>query len=164
MRRGRTIVALAFVASLLASVGVNAATVSFGAVSIPFSATIGQVHVGGAFVDQYTFTPTGSGSGAAAVFRIQSLPTLSIANFAISLKNLTTSGSVSGSTVGDFALLSATVLANNNYSLRVSGLANGTGGGAYTGALSVVPIPAALPLFLTALAGVALISRRRSAS
>jgi hypothetical protein len=56
------------------------------------------------------------------------------------------------------------MLTAGSYVLEISGVANGTLGGSYTGTLnfgSPVPLPAGLPLLLTGIATLAGFARRR---
>ena len=168
------VAAAAVSAVLLASGAANATTTALGpaVVGTPLSFG-GLVPAAGGFQDYFTFSlPANGGSG------------YSVANFTLlgslyntMLSTLSVFTNANGIMFdGDDALVSVTTLPGSgqlafalpsqpagNYYLQVAGVANGTNGGIYTGAISVtaVPEPETYAMMLAGLAALGFLARRR---
>jgi hypothetical protein len=157
---------LAVVLAAGAMASAKAATiVDFGVLNIGDGETIGRTPPlvsPGAFTDDYLFQVSSSAAGAAALIEIEVQNFLDISNLILQIR--TAAGVVLGTATGGSALtVAASSLAvGTQYLVRVSGNAVGALGGSYSGPLAIVPIPAALPLMLGALAGLGLIARRKT--
>lgn len=121
---------------------------------------------GVSFTDDFTFQVSSALAAAAVVVELEFQPVFDITGLTLGIYNVDTNSYVGGPVGGNFALqiLSSALAAGTQYAVRVTGTASGVSGGAYSGALGIVPvpIPAALPLMLGALAGLGLIARRKT--
>jgi hypothetical protein len=168
------VAAAAVSAVMLASGAANATTTALGSavVGTPLSFG-GLVPAAGGFMDYFTFSlPANGGSG------------YSVANFALlpgmyntMLSTLSVFSNPNGMMFdADDSLVSVSSLpgpgqlalalpsqAAGNYYLQVTGVANGTSGGIYTGAISVtaVPEPETYAMMLAGLAALGFLARRR---
>lgn len=168
MKRLCTAVLFAFILAFGVMTAAQAATIlNFGTLGIGDSRTIGRplpnptVPVG-AFEDDYLFQVNSNAAGAAAVIEIEIGNFFDITGLLLQLR--TAAGGILDTASGGSALTVAAsaLTAGTQYLVRVSGTATGQLGGAYSGPLAIVPVPAALPLMLGALAGLGLIARRKT--
>jgi hypothetical protein len=115
----------------------NLGSLSFG------DNSLGYHTASGTFLDKYNFVIPSlgdAGIGAGVLnFTLSNQPYFNIDNFSVALYSAADSllGSQSGSSV-DFQVSN---LGAGSYYLSVTGLANGSNGGAYSGAVSLVPVP-----------------------
>jgi hypothetical protein len=93
-----------------------------------------------------------------------------VQNLTVGTTGSVTTGLVDGWSASTNGLVSSTTLSPTNisggyYVLEIAGLETGSVSGAYDGQLSItpVPLPAALPLLLSGIAGIGLHNRRRNA-
>ena len=131
----------------------------------------GDVHGPGSFTDIYEFNTTSAPLGTVTISakgiigNIGSLTLvwLNAANSVISPALIVTNADGSNTGASPLAFVLADVA---TYYLRVTGIAGvgSTGGGSYEVAISTTPIPPALVLFGTALAGLGFLGRRRRAA
>lgn len=181
MKRIAALIVAGFLAIGLVGKPAAAATYNLGAIP----ANGGAFHFGGAialgqptFTDTFNFTLTAphsdlSGVVADILLQIGKLPILDITKFGVALLDSTNTligsilldGPSPNSTGLSFAYSN---LASGAYHLVVGGQTAGLFGGVYILAfdteVSQVPIPAALPLFLTAVAGMGGFAYRRRQS
>ncbi len=117
----------------------------------------------GAFIDEYLFQVASSAAGSAVVVDVKDLGVRDITGLTLALFSMPGPNSIDSDSGGNYLEVAAASLsAGVQYFVRVSGTAVGTQGGQYLGGLSIVPVPAALPLMLGALAGLGLIARRKT--
>jgi hypothetical protein len=163
--------------ALALAVGIAAASFAVSpahAVTVPIKGNLGILPVGSTqifgssptsspFAEAFTFSVGVNSEGKTAAAALSGLP---FPNSVV----LTSVSIVKGTvTAGGFNIIS-TLDSGGEGDLVTAALTagvfavvvQGTGTGPYSGVLKVVPVPAALPLFLTALAGVGLIARRRA--
>ncbi|MDR3517028.1 MAG: FxDxF family PEP-CTERM protein [Azospirillaceae bacterium] len=178
MTRIRSLVAIAGTATLL-SVPAGASTIT----NLSLTGTSGGAQTGsssilssGSFTDFFTFSlSSGAASTSAIVDSAYSTVAQKITNLVLSLYrgtpgsgSLVTTGTTSaiatGSSTGyEYGALSTQGLAPGAYYLAATGTVAGATAADVSGTVSVspVPLPAALPLFGAALAGLGLMGRRR---
>jgi hypothetical protein len=117
------------------------------------------------FTDDWFFTLSLAGGVDAAVISINLVvgPGLdySYSSLSASLFDYTTSTPVPGT--GGGTSFTASLVSGDIYEVIVQGTPNGSLGGLYSGAVDVVPLPAAAWLLLSGLAGMGLLARRRLA-
>ncbi len=155
MNRHMTLTAASLLAVILLSAplqAVFAATVNIGALtaSTPYINPVAQGP--GNFSDIYNFSVTGQNHAIINATAVDLAPFYSISGLSLSLfdaPDAVGTPLASGSTI-------SWLLADGNHSFRIDGQADGTGGGFYTAAIAVspVPLPAAFWLMLSALAGI----------
>jgi hypothetical protein len=117
----------------------------------------------GSFTDDYRFQVSTNASGAAIVVEVENGSVRDIDGFTLALFSTLAPGAIVTDTGSNVLEVAASSLsAGVQYFVRVTGNATGTAGGQYLGGLSIVPVPAALPLMLGALAGLGLIARRKT--
>lgn len=169
----RSAVALAFAG---ACSGAGASTTHLGPITFGATAFNGTVLGAGFFNDVFTFVAPANGGSAYSVvnFPLNLGPAGTFNTVFTSLTlmsnpngilfdfddTLLASGVGSGSTVN----MSFSASSGGNYYLAVNGLANGTSGGLYSGAISISPIPepGAYGLFLAGLGLIGtMVTRRR---
>jgi hypothetical protein len=162
----RISVALAVALSLLAaaSAGAQAATINnFGTLSPTSVESLGRaVPAATTFTDDYLFQVAENSTGASSVVNISFSNILNFSDLSLRLFGGAVNDIDTGT--GTLSVVSSMLVPFTQYTVRVAGVTSGSGGGAYSGGLVVapVPVPAALPLMLGALAGLALIARRRT--
>lgn len=145
----------------------EAATYDLGTISPPATNATGAVVGTGAFTDIFTFSVDKAAMIGVSLTPTVIKPTYDISGLAYSLYQGSTLliGAISAPTQLTYAVATGVT-----YSLVVTGTATGTSGGSYGGSLSsvpslVTPVPAALPLLGSGLAGLAgLMARRRRAA
>lgn len=129
------LIAAAFVT---AGFGANATEYNLG--NLPTGYTgFGANFVSGSFLDKINFSLTGESSGSfgagALNFTVGGAPILNISGLSLALFDSNDNSLASGL---DFSL---NALSGGNYYLKVSGVANGLGGGVYAGGINVSPVP-----------------------
>lgn len=157
-------IALAVTLSLLAaaSTGAQAALIqNFGTLTPTSVQNIGRaIPASTTFTDDYLFQVATNATGASSIVNISFSNILNFSD--LSLRLFGGAVDVTDTGTGTLAVLSSALVPDTQYTVQVAGTSSGSGGGAYSGGLVVapVPVPAALPLMLGALAGLALIARR----
>jgi hypothetical protein len=121
---------------------------------IPFT-----VQSSGFFTDNFYFTLAPTASKLDSNVTNIALAGFGFTSLTAKLFNYTTSTAVPGGTGLNFSLSSHT--GGDTYDLQVSGTPWTTAGGIFSGAVRVVPIPAAAWLLISGLAGIGAMARRR---
>lgn len=165
----RLCVAMLLAVTLIAGTTMRANAVSLGTLNPGDFKQIGGDPGPGSFSDTFDFYVSSTLVGAAATINVKldllNNTFLDIEDFTLEFINLTTNQVLdSADGLDSLSVSYSPLLTGVQYAIRVSGDAVGTLGGAYGGALAVaaVPVPAALPLMLGALAGLGLIARRKT--
>ena len=139
------------VIALLAAVAANAAwatdyTFNLGVwnPSTPYTQIVNHTlpgeSVGTAFVDFFNFQVAGGGNASSVAVNLNLDPFLNIANLQLGLySGQNALGSLLDGPVGSGVTLTANLLTNTDYSLRVTGVTSGSLGGSYSTAIAVVP-------------------------
>lgn len=135
-------------------------TLNFGGSGLLARTPSGNVPPGN-FDDDYRFKVASSAAGTAFVASIET-DGRDITGLKLALFEAPSNSIVSDTGSSYLEVAASSLSAGVQYFVRVSGNANGSAGGKYAGGLSIVPVPAALPLMLGALAGLALIARRKT--
>jgi hypothetical protein len=132
-----------------------------GLIARPNSSPLGAVPAG-VFEDDYLFQVNAIAAGSALLVELNQFGR-DITGLTLKLFSNTPSPVEidSDTGVGVLEVAAASLTSGVQYFVRVSGTA-GAAGGQYLGGLSIVPVPAALPLMLGALAGLGLIARRKT--
>lgn len=155
----------AFVAAETSAV---AATIDLGTLGAPGSASDTSLVGAGAYGDSWTFHLDANSDLSGSVSDIALPGLLDIANFSVRLFQVSPLGAI-GSTLldpaGNGLVFSYTNLGPGDYFFAVFGQATGAGGGLYglqlNAAVSQVPLPPALLLFLSAIGGIGGVAYRR---
>jgi len=162
------------VIALLAAVAANTAwatdyTFNLGAwnPSTPYTQIVNHTlpgePVGTAFVDFFNFQVAGGGSASSVAVNLNLDPFLNIANLQLGLyAGQNGLGSLLDGPVGSGVTLTANLLTNTDYSLRVTGVTSGSLGGSYSTAIAVVPEAQTWVMMLLGLGLVGLAWQRKS--
>jgi len=178
MKLANKIVGLAAGSALLAgaSMGASAATMDVGLVSLDEPTTFTGVLSPGAFINTITFELPANGGSAYSLVNVP----LSLfgANFDLIFSSIALFSNADGILFnGDDALLTSSNTGGSEmslsfggtpagmYYLTFSGVATGTAGGIFAGAIDVapVPVPPAVWMLGSAIVGLATVGRRKSA-
>jgi hypothetical protein len=164
-------------ATLLAgTTAASAQTIDVGLVSLDDPSTFTGVIPIGSFIDTVTFTLPDNGGSAYSVVNVP----LSLfgSTFDLIFSSIALFSNADGILFnGDDALLTSTVASSTelslsngptaagNYYLTIAGVATGSAGGIYAGAIDVapVPVPPAVWMLGSAIVGLATVGRRKSA-
>lgn len=118
--------------------------------------------VGTAFVDYFNFEIADGGSASSVAVNLNLQPFLNINNLQLGLytgQNAT--GSLLDGPVASGVTLTASLLTNTAYSLKVSGITSGNLGGSYSTAIAVVPEAEAWTMMLLGVGIMGVVLRRR---
>ena len=92
------------------------------------------------FVDFFNFQIADGGSASSVAVNLNLKPYLNIDNLQLGLyAGQNALGSLLDGPVGSGVTLTASLLTNTNYSLKISGVTSGSAGGSYSTAIAVVP-------------------------
>lgn len=118
--------------------------------------------VGTSFADYFNFQIAGGGSASSVAVNLNLQPFLNIDNLLLELySGQNAFGNLLDGPVGSGVTLTANLLTNTDYSLKVTGLTTGSLGGSYTTAIAVVPEAERWSMMLIGLVMVGFVLRRK---
>lgn len=118
--------------------------------------------VGTSFTDFFNFQISDGGNASSVAVNLNLQPFLNIDNLLLGLySGQNASGSLLDGPVGSGVTLTASLLTNTDYSLKVSGLTSGSLGGSYSTAIAVVPEAESWTMMLVGLGMVGMVLRRK---
>ncbi len=119
--------------------------------------------IGTAFVDFFNFQISDGGNASSVAVNLNLQPFLNIDNLELSLyAGQNAFGSLLDGPVGSGVTLTASLLTNTDYSLKVSGLTSGSLGGSYSTAIAVVPEAESWTMTLIGLGMVGIVLQRKA--